>query len=82
MGRSRPVIGVYATLKGRRGRLARRGRMLSIEIGGRLVPGRLPEAGSSVATSGHDIGFMVCSEACSRALEAAVALDKSLSVVH
>lgn len=77
-----PVVGVQATLKGNHDRSDRAGGMTSIMIGGRAVPGSLPEAGSPAALQGCDIGFMLCGEACARALEAAVALEKSLSVVH
>lgn len=77
-----PVVGVHATLKSDHGRSDRAGGMISLMIGGGAVPGSLAEAGSPAALQGGDIAFLVCGADCARALEAAIALDRSLSVVH
>ncbi len=80
--RNAPVIGVYARLAGDRDRSALGGRMISLEIGGRLVASLLPEENSPAVLQGCDIGFLVCGDRCGRALTAAVALDQSLTIVH
>ncbi len=77
-----PVRCLYASLKADVDRADRPGALMSITIGGRLVPGWSPEAGSRAALEGGDIAFMLCGEECARQLKAAIALDPSLSVVH
>lgn len=80
--RNAPVICIYATLKGERDVGERSTGIISLTIGGRLVPGRLVEAGSAAALTGGDIGFLLCGDACASELSAAIALEASLSVVH
>lgn len=77
--RTAPVVGVHCTLLGDQDRSAG---MTAIMIAGRPVPGSLAEPGSAAAMEGSDIGFLLCGEDCADALRAAIALDKSLSVVH
>jgi hypothetical protein len=77
-----PVASLFATLKGDGDRADRAGGLMSVTIGGRLVPGWSPEIGSEAAVQGCDIAFMLCGEDCARKLEAAIALDTALSVVH
>ncbi len=79
IGADDPAIGVFAILSGSGPRVPG---MITIQIDGRFVPGRIREPGSAAAMEGTDIGFKLCGRPCADDLTAAIGRDRALRIVH